>query len=74
MTSQRTKAALQAAKARGTELGVDRGKLPYVAHRGSQASSAKRMAEASSRVTDLAPIMARSAPQVHPRFVRSPPA
>lgn len=56
--SARTKAALQAAKARGTKLGGDRGKLHLVRDVGRAAGIATRKARASGRTADLAPIIA----------------
>jgi len=53
--SERTKAALQAAKARGRVLGGFRGVVPSDAHR--QASVAARQAKAQSRAGDLAPVI-----------------
>jgi DNA invertase Pin-like site-specific DNA recombinase len=56
--SARTKAALAAAKARGTKLGGDRGKLHLVRDAGRAAGIAVRQAKASSRAADLLPIIA----------------
>jgi DNA invertase Pin-like site-specific DNA recombinase len=53
--STRTKAALAAAKARGKKLGGDRGNLPAVAAKGTQASIAARQAKAAQRARDLEP-------------------
>ena len=58
MVSARTKAALQAAKARGVKLGGDRGNLPAVAARGSQASIVARKRLVAKRASDLAPVLA----------------
>jgi len=55
--SARTKAALQAAKAKGTKLGGDRGNLPGVAKAGAEASVAARRRKASVRLADLAPVI-----------------
>jgi len=55
MISERTKAALQAAKARGVKLGGDRGSLPAVAVAGARASALARSHKASSRAYDVAP-------------------
>lgn len=57
MISERTKAALRAAKARGVALGGDRGNLPSVAARGAQASAAVRSQQAVERARDLAPLI-----------------
>ena len=57
MISTRTKAALAAAKARGTKLGGDRGKLHLVRDAGRAAGIAVRQARASRRAVDLAPII-----------------
>lgn len=60
MISARTKAALQAAKARGVVLGGARnntGNIAREAERGRQASAAVRGAKASVRAGDLAPII-----------------
>jgi DNA invertase Pin-like site-specific DNA recombinase len=46
------------AKGKATQLGGNRGNLPAVAHKGAQASVARRSVEVASRVADLAPIMA----------------
>ncbi len=56
--SKRTKDALAAAKARGTKLGGDRGKLHLVRDAGRAAGIAVRQAKALRRSTDLAPIIA----------------
>src|SRR4051812_40091300 len=57
MISARTKAALAAAKRRGTQLGGDRGNLPSVAALGNAASVAVRAARARERAADLMPII-----------------
>ncbi|NIJ08243.1 DNA invertase Pin-like site-specific DNA recombinase [Sphingomonas vulcanisoli] len=57
MISERTKAALKAAKARGVVLGGDRGNLPTVAARGARASAAVRSQKAAERARDLAPLI-----------------
>ena len=49
MISARTKAALQAAKARGVRLGGDRGNLPAVGDKGRAMSVAVRHREAAQR-------------------------
>jgi DNA invertase Pin-like site-specific DNA recombinase len=53
--SERTKAALQAAKARGVRLGGYRGGLPSQAAR--ERSLARRKAIAAARAADLAPVI-----------------
>src|ERR671916_3049559 len=53
--SERTRAALTAAKARGKRLGGDRGNLPAVAQRGSQISVAVRVQKADRHAADLVP-------------------
>ncbi len=58
MISARTKAALQAAKARGAKLGGDRGNLPEVAEKGRLVGLTARRREAEQRTADLAPIIA----------------
>lgn len=58
MIGTRTKAALAAAKARGTRLGGDRGNLSAVSHEGRSASLAVRQDRAKRRTADLAPIIA----------------
>ena len=55
MISARTKAALQAAKARGVKLGGDRGNLPAVGDKGRAISAAERHRKAEQRTMDLAP-------------------
>ena len=57
MISARTKAALEAAKARGTVLGGFRGKVPTPEH--VQAATEQRKARAAARGADLAPILAQ---------------
>lgn len=51
--SERTKAALAAARARGVRLGGDRGNLPTVARQGSAAGLAVRRARADARAQDV---------------------
>lgn len=58
MISARTKAALQAAKARGRKLGGNRGNLPAVADKGRALGIETRRAKATQRATDLGPIIA----------------
>lgn len=53
MISERTKAALAAAKARGVRLGGDRGNLPSVARQGHAAGLAARQARANKRARDV---------------------
>lgn len=57
MISARTKAALAAAKARGTKLGGDRGNIASVRALGTEASVKARQAKASGRAQDLGPIV-----------------
>jgi DNA invertase Pin-like site-specific DNA recombinase len=57
MISDRTKAALNAARARGVMLGGDRGNLPAVAMKGAAASAAARARLSDERARDLAPII-----------------
>jgi DNA invertase Pin-like site-specific DNA recombinase len=57
--SARTKAALARAKARGVQLGGDRGNLPKVAKRGARASVEARRAKAEARAQDLASEIAK---------------
>jgi DNA invertase Pin-like site-specific DNA recombinase len=57
MISQRTKAALAAAKRRGKKLGGDRGNLPSVCARGTRASVKARKAAAQARALHLAPVV-----------------
>jgi DNA invertase Pin-like site-specific DNA recombinase len=59
--SQRTKAALAAAKARGTVLGGDRGKrfkIASVASKGNAASQQVRTAKAEKWMLDIRPVIA----------------
>lgn len=58
MISTRTKAALAAAKARGTKLGGDRGNIKDHTITGAKASVAVRTANADKRVGDLLPVVA----------------
>lgn len=58
MISARTKAALAAAKARGTKLGGDRGNLHLIGERAREAGRAARTKTAMERAGDLAPIIA----------------
>lgn len=55
MISQRTKAALAAAKARGTKLGGNRGVI--ISDEARQASVASRKAKAKARAADLMPVI-----------------
>src|SRR6185369_2138257 len=57
MISQRTKAALAAAKARGVVLGGDRGSIASQASLGAKASAAIRKAKATKRGSDLLPVI-----------------
>jgi DNA invertase Pin-like site-specific DNA recombinase len=57
MISQRTKVALQAAKARGKQLGGDRGNFADIAARGRALGAAKRSQKADGRAKDLAPVI-----------------
>ncbi|MGJ0621548.1 MAG: recombinase family protein [Methylocystis sp.] len=81
MISQRTKAALSAARARGVKLGGDRGNLTSKDRsRGTAASMEARNVKADSRARDLAPILnelkgqsyARMAEALNERGIRSP--
>jgi DNA invertase Pin-like site-specific DNA recombinase len=56
--SERTKAALAQAKARGVKLGGDHGHMPKIALEGYHASLAVRRAKAEVRAADLLPIIA----------------
>jgi DNA invertase Pin-like site-specific DNA recombinase len=58
MISARTKAALEAAKARGVKLGGDRGNLSAVAEKGRLAGLEVRRKAALQRAVDIAPIIA----------------
>jgi DNA invertase Pin-like site-specific DNA recombinase len=57
MIRERTKAALAAAKARGVQLGGNRGNLPAVASKGALASAKQRQANAMRVASDLKPIL-----------------
>lgn len=59
MISERTTAALRAAKARGVRLGGDRGHLRHFAVTGAIASSTARQQRADSLAADLAPLIRR---------------
>jgi DNA invertase Pin-like site-specific DNA recombinase len=58
MISARTKAALAAAKARGTKLGGDRGNLPAVAKQGSVLGVQAIKVKADSRAADMVEVIA----------------
>jgi DNA invertase Pin-like site-specific DNA recombinase len=58
MISERTRAALAAAKARGQQLGGDRGNIREIAHLGRLASAQVRQERARQRAADLVPIIA----------------
>lgn len=57
MISERTKAALSAARARGVRLGGNRGNLPRVAALGAQISAKVRAQRAAERANDIAPLI-----------------
>ena len=57
MISQRTKAALGAAKIRGVKLGGDRGKIAAQAATGAKASAIVRRGKADKRTADLLPVI-----------------
>jgi DNA invertase Pin-like site-specific DNA recombinase len=57
MVSARTKAALEAAKARGVSLGGNRGNIAGEAAKGAKASAVKRRAQAANRASDLIPVI-----------------
>jgi DNA invertase Pin-like site-specific DNA recombinase len=58
LISQRTTAALAAAKRRGKVLGGDRGNILDVQRKGSRAGNAVRSAVAAQRAADLQPVIA----------------
>ena len=55
--SERTKAALAAAQARGVKLGGTRWDVASVAKKGNEASIMKRMMDAAKRAADLLPVI-----------------
>lgn len=57
LISDRTKAALTAARARGTRLGGDRGNLPSVAKAGARQSALVRSAKAAQFTRDVGPLI-----------------
>src|SRR5919107_4586224 len=57
MISQRTKAALAAAKARGKKLGGDRGNIAAISGLGNQVSAVVRKQRADKRAGDLVPVI-----------------
>jgi DNA invertase Pin-like site-specific DNA recombinase len=57
MISQRTRAALAAAKARGRKLGGDRGNIAAISGLGNQVSAVVRGQRANKRAGDLVPIV-----------------
>jgi DNA invertase Pin-like site-specific DNA recombinase len=57
MISERTKKALAAAKARGQQLGGDRGNIREIARQGREASLKVRQERARQRAADLVPII-----------------
>lgn len=59
MVSARTKAALAAAKARGTKLGGDRGNFASISAMGPHKSRQVRSEKADKRAADRAPIICR---------------
>ncbi len=83
MSSKRTKDGLAGAKARGKNLGRNRGNLPMIGDKGRTASLAARRAKAQSRAAELAPIieelkasgadsLRRIAAELNARGIRAP--
>jgi len=65
MISERTKAALAAAKARGVKLGTARNLTPEARTRGLKAGRAALLVRADHRAADLQPVLERLGPMSH---------